>query len=374
MFRAAASAVPFERGLVSAVREDARPISAGIAVFEAGHPAPNDASVAAGRRSLDLARESQIRGGLLVLLSGGASAMLALPRPGLTLGDKMLTAKNLMGAGAAIHELNCVRKHLSQIKGGQLAAAAGPVWTLALSDVHGPEPDDPATIASGPTVPDPSTFADAIEVIRGRQVQVPVRVEDYLMRGARGEVDETIKPGDPRIADSRYTVVGNRLTALTGAAAAATERGYHTVTIPEATAGEARDAAADFIARASRLAETCPPPLCVMATGETTVTVSGDGLGGRNQEFALSAIALIRQFGETAVLGSAGTDGIDGPTTAAGGIVDTTSLARAARAGTDWEAALARNDSHRFFETLGDLIMWGPTGTNVGDLHVLLAG
>jgi hydroxypyruvate reductase len=279
-----------------------------------------------------------------------------------------------MQAGAPIHELNCVRKHLSRIKGGHLAAAAHRTITLALSDVHGPVADDPSVIASGPTVPDETTFGDALDVIRARNAPVPKRVESYLERGARGEAEETIKPGDPRIAESIYRVIGNRVTAVEGARRAAEERGYHTVCLPHATAGEARDAAASFVLQSTGAARLHDRPLCVIASGETTVTVRGDGLGGRNQEFALAAASLLGTFGEAVVLGSAGTDGIDGPTTAAGAIVDPTTLARAARVGVDPESSLARNDTYRFFSRVGDLIVWGPTGTNVGDLHVLLMG
>ncbi len=339
--------------------------------FDAGHPSPNEASVAAGERALSLAAESAPHGGLLVLLSGGASAMLVAPAPGLTLEDKLQTSRALMAAGAPIHELNCVRKHLSRIKGGRLAAIA-PTTTLALSDVHGPVADDPTVIASGPTVPDPSTFRDAIEILRGRRVIVPPRVEAYLQRGLRGEVAETLKPGDSRIAASEYHVIGNRQTASDGCRREAEHRGYRVVSIPQATSGEAREAAERFVAEARRAAQGAVRPLCVVASGETTVTVRGDGVGGRNQEFALAVAALIGDLGDAVVFGSAGTDGIDGPTVAAGAIVDSTTLARARAAGVDWQAHLARNDSSAFFTALGDAILWGPTGTNVGDLHVLL--
>jgi glycerate 2-kinase len=372
MYKAVASAIPIAGGVVTAATDGIRADGEPVAIFGAGHPAPNDASVAAAERSLALAREAAADGGLLVLLSGGASAMLVAPRVGLTLDDKLQVARNLMAGGAAIHELNCVRKHLSRIKGGQLAAAARRTTTLALSDVHGPIADDPSVIASGPTVPDETTFSDALDVIRSRHVEVPPRIQDYLTRGARGDVDETIKPGDPRIAECTYTIIGNRHTAVNGAKRAAEQRGYHVIVIPEATAGEARVAGIDFVSQAGRLAQTSGQPLCVISSGETTVTVKGDGLGGRNQEFALAAMSLIGSVGDAAILASAGTDGVDGPTRAAGAMVDTSSAARATRLGADWHTALARNDSYRFFEALGDLIVWGPTGTNVGDLHVML--
>jgi glycerate 2-kinase len=374
MYEAAAEAIQVVKGVVAAPSSRARRIGDTVEAFDAGHPAPNEASVAAGSRSLSLATESVANGGLLVLLSGGASALLVAPVSGVTLDDKVETARLLMAAGAPIHELNCVRKHLSRIKGGQLAAAARRTITLALSDVHGPVADDPSVIASGPTIADESTFSDALQVIRNRAVAVPARVAACLERGVRGEVSETVKPGDPRILESTYHVIGNRHTAAAGASRAAERRGYQVVPLIEATLGEARVAAEDFVSRAMAVAHSDKGPLCVIASGETTVTVRGGGLGGRNQEFALSAAPLLRTISRSAVLGSAGTDGIDGPTDAAGAVVDTTSLARALERGLDWDLALARNDAYHFFEPLSDLILWGPTGTNVGDLHVLLIG
>ena len=372
MYRAASEALPVERAVVTAAPDHTGPLHPHAEIFEAGHPSPNDASVAAADRALALATESASKGGLLVLLSGGASAMLAAPGQGLTLEDKIQVSRRLMEAGAPIHELNCVRKHLSRIKGGQLARAAGVTTTLALSDVHGPIADDPSVIASGPTVADETTFADALEVIRHRRIAVPSRVEDYLLRGAAGAIDETIKPGDQHIAASRYTVIGNRQTAVAGATRAAEARGYGVAVIPDATQGEARLAAREFVARGVQIREVAGRPLCVIGSGETTVTVRGDGLGGRNQEFALSVLPVLADLGHAVSLGSAGTDGIDGPTPAAGAIADSTSLSRASHLGISWDSALARNDAYRFFDALGDLILWGPTGTNVSDLHVLL--
>jgi glycerate 2-kinase len=371
MFGAAAAMVEIETAVV-ATAEPVALVTRGVDVFNAGHPAPNDASQAAGDRALELAGRSARDRGLLVLLSGGASAMLAAPVSGVTLQDKMRTAKLLMEAGAAIHELNCVRKHLSRIKGGRLAAAAGRTITFALSDVHGPIADDPAVIASGPTVPDHTTFKDALEVIARRGIRPPDSVRSYLERGARGEVDETIKRDDPRLRQYDYTVIGNRHTAAAGAARAAEQRGYTVVSLTDATSGEAREAALAFVRTALQRCGHASGRLCVLASGETTVTVRGRGLGGRNQEFALAVAAELENAGRAAVLASAGTDGIDGPTDAAGAIVDPTTLARARAMGVDAERALADNDSYHFFEPLGDLIQCGPTGTNVGDLHVLL--
>ena len=358
-------------GLVAGPRASGLSLPRRLELFDASHPAPNAASEAAGRRALALAAESRPNGVLVVLLSGGASAMLAVPAPGISLSDKVHTARALMNAGAPIAELNCVRKHLSAIKGGRLAAAAAQTVTLAISDVHGPVPDDPAVIGSGPTVADPTTFAEALEIIRGAGLisSLPRAVVAHLERGE----EETPKPGDRRLNASSYHVIGNREMAMDGAAAAARARGYDVRAILPATAGEARDAGAAFAAAALRLGRGVP--VCVIGSGEPTVHVRGTGRGGRNQEFVLGALPAIEANAPRArsiVLASVGTDGIDGPTDAAGAIVDLTTSVRARAGGLHPDAALALNDSYPFFAALGDLIRWGPTGTNVGDLHVLL--
>ena len=376
MFHALAEILPVGRAVVAIPQGSSREHRPGVEVIDAGHPAPTYGSVAAGLRALAVARGRAGTEGLFVLLSGGASAMLAVPAPGITLEDKVHTSRALMAAGAPIDELNCVRKHLSSIKGGQLAVAARRSLTLALSDVHAPVEDDPSVIGSGPTVPDRSTFAQAREIVARRGVRVSDAVRTRLEQGVRGEVEETPKPGDSRIGESVFRVIGNRHTAAAGCRTAAEERGYRVIVVAAATAGEAREAARAFVESAA----VAPggPPLCVIASGETTVTVRGDGLGGRNQEFALAAAAAVSALSAGSarpiVLGSAGTDGIDGPTDAAGAIVDATTLERARCHGLEVDAFLARNDAYRFFEPIGDLIRWGPTGTNVGDLHVLLAG
>ena len=347
----------------------------GVRTFAAGHPSPNAESAAAGEAALELAHESRDRGGVLVLLSGGASAMLVAPAYGMTLEEKVATTTRLMHAGAAIHELNCVRKHLSRVKGGQLAAAAGRTITLALSDVQAPVADDPSVIGSGPTVADDTTFADALEIVRRYGIMVPDAVRAHLDRGAIGEADETIKSGDPRLGASTYTLVGNRLMAVDGAASAAESAGYQVVVLPDPTTGEARDTARRFVEAAAEAIRGTTRPTCVIGSGETTVTVRGTGLGGRNQEFGLagaSALPLLEGGDRTTVLASAGTDGIDGPTDAAGVVTDAGTLSRGTAAGLDWRAALDNNDAYRFAAATGDLIIWGPTGTNVGDLHVLL--
>jgi glycerate 2-kinase len=340
------------------------------AVFTAGHPVPNEASADAGQSAIETARNSG-DAWLVVLLSGGASAMLAVPAPPLTLDQKIDATSALLRAGTPIDRLNCVRKHLSAIKGGQLAAAAARSLTLAISDVHAPVPDDPSVIGSGPTVADSTTFADALEVVRSVE-GFPDAAVRHLKRGSAGGLPETIKPSDQRLATAHYAVIGNRQTAMAAAAAEAASLGYVVEVLPDPVTGEARHASLQFVRRAYAIARNAGRPLCVIASGETTVHVSGDGLGGRNQEFALAAIPLIAGIGRAALLAAAGTDGIDGPTDAAGAIVDSSTLERAQRAGLDWEEALRNNDAYRFFEPLGDLVKWGATGTNVGDLQVML--
>jgi glycerate 2-kinase len=347
----------------------------GVRTFAAGHPSPNADSAAAGEAALELAQASRDRGGLLVLLSGGASAMLVAPAPGITLEEKVATTTRLMHAGAPIHELNCVRKHLSRIKGGKLAAAARRTITLALSDVHAPVADDPSVIGSGPTVADDTTFADALEIVSRYGITLPATVRAHLERGAIGQADETIKSGDRRLDASTYTLVGNRWMAVDGAARAAESAGYRVVVFPDPAMGEAREAARRFVEAAVEVTRGATQPMCVIGSGETTVTVRGTGLGGRNQEFGLAGAAELPPLeagDRTAVLASAGTDGIDGPTDAAGVVVDAETLSRGAAAGLDWHAALDNNDAYHFAAATGDLIIWGPTGTNVGDLHVLL--
>lgn len=356
-------------GVISGPRGEGA-LPAAFEPFDAAHPYPNAESEAAGRRALALAAESRRDGALIVLLSGGASSLLAVPAAGISLQDKILTTRALMNAGVPITGLNCVRKHLSAVKGGRLAVAAGRSVTLAISDVHAPIPDDPSVIGSGPTVGDPTTFADALDVIReaGVAAEVPASVLRHLTEAR----DETPVPGEPRLAESSFVVIGTRHAAMEGAARAARARGYEVVVLRDATSGEARTAGAAFAAEALREAGLHGRPVCVIASGETTVHVTGKGRGGRNQEFALGAIRVVAGCASHALLASAGTDGVDGPTDAAGGIVDTDSMGRAAALGMDAAMALANNASYEFFHALGDLIVWGPTGTNVGDVHVML--
>ena len=368
-----------DAGIIAGPRADDRPVPRGFEWVGGSHPWPDALSERAGRRSLALAGRSR-DGALLVLLSGGASALLAAPAEGLTLADKAQTARRLMLAGMAIDELNCVRKHLSAIKGGRLAAAAATrTITLAISDVHGPRADDPSVIGSGPTVADDTTFADALAIVTRADPDgtVPRPVLAHLKAGARGEVEETPKPGDVRLLHSSYEVLANRHLAMEGAAREARRRGYAVRVIERATSGEAREAGVDFATHGIAQLRHGPQAFCVIASGETTVRVRGDGRGGRNQEFALATVPLLESvatLGIAAALASAGTDGIDGPTDAAGAIADTKTAVRARRAGLERARALENNGAYDFFAPLGDLIMWGPTGTNVGDVHVMVIG
>ena len=378
MASAFVSAVPGAgaRGLVASPQPGAPP--GDLQWFDVGHPVPTEGSVAAGRRALALAAGLAPGEVMVLLLSGGASAGLAAPLAGLTLRDKSAATSVLLRSGVAIDGLNCVRKHLSAIKGGRLAVAArGRIVTLAISDVVDPTPDDPAVIGSGPTTPDPTTFDEALAICRAAAGvgELPRAALETLERGVRGEIEESPKPDDARLAGAAYHLIGSRRDAVEGAARKARELGYSVSIIDEPVTGEARRAGESHVRTVARLAYERPGPLCFVSAGETTVRVTGDGRGGRNQEFALAtAFHLARRFSE-AVVASVGTDGIDGPTDAAGALVDTSTPARATERGLHRpEHYLTANDSYSFFEALDDLIRTGPTDTNVGDLQVALIG
>jgi glycerate 2-kinase len=375
---AEATRAEIRSAVVAGPRIDGRPLPPSFEHFAAGHPTPNEESERAGRRALELARDHSTT--LVVLLSGGASAMLSVPADGISLDDKVRTYRSLLKAGIGITDLNCVRKHLSAIKGGQLAAQAAETVTLAISDVHTPIPDNPSVIGSGPTVADPSTFRDALGILHRAYAddaaELPRAVLRRVERGANGEIPDTPKPGDVRLVRSRFNVIGNRGIAMRGAAGVARALGYTVTVIDEPTSGDARAAGQMFATTAVRSLPKRNGPFCVIASGETTVRVRGSGHGGRNLEFALAmapALSQARLGGQFVVAASAGTDGIDGPTDAAGAIVDWATLDRARAAGLSADDTFARNDAYPFFERLGDLIQWGPTGTNVGDVHVLLS-
>ena len=373
---AAASVVPLRTLLAIGPRrspDSAVTLPPSTIWYDAGHPLPDGGSVAGARRALEVARASGQRDLLLVLISGGGSALMALPAADIPLEAKQRTARILMEQGADIYELNTVRKHLSAIKGGRLALAArGSVLTLAVSDVVG---DDLSVIASGPTVADDSTFAGALDVLerRGGHRLFPEPIIHHLVRGAAGDLPETPSSGDPRLARSVARVIGPQRGAIEGARRAAETLGYHVHVVAEPVTGEARDAARQHIARTAAEIASMARPICVIASGETTVTVRGNGKGGRNQEFAFAMAQSLAEFGPQASAASVGTDGIDGPTDAAGAIVDPSTFERAHAAGLAApEDYLNNNNTYEFFDRIGDLIRTGPTNTNVGDLQVIL--
>ncbi len=345
----------------------------------ASHPVPDARGLAAADEVEALARGLGRDDLLIVLLSGGASALLPAPVDGITLVDKATTTGLLLRRGATIRELNTVRKHLSRLKGGGLAQAARParLVTLVLSDVVG---DDLSTIASGPTVPDATTFADALAVLRRHQAlrEVPAAVRARLERGARGAAAETPKPGARAFRRDLLRIVGGNRLSLEAAARQARRSGFRTLLLTSRLEGEAREAARVLVALLRECVETgqpARPPVCLLAGGETTVTVRGDGRGGRNQELAVAAADALAAFPTPAAVAALATDGVDGVSGAAGGIVDDRTTRRAAALGLAPPSTfLEANDSHAFLGPLGDLIVTGPTGTNVMDVVTLLAG
>lgn len=335
-------------------------------VAPASHPLPDAANVRAGEAALALAAEARASGReLVVLLSGGASAMLAAPADGVTLELKREITRRLLVSGAPIHDLNTVRKHLSRIKGGRLALGSRGT-TFALSDVVD---DAPAAIASGPTVGDPTTLEDARRVLE--RTGIAREMPDAL--AALMQAGETPKPGDPALAHSRFVLIGGRRTAMDGVVDAALAREIATIVFDEPITGDAASAGRAFATRAIAAARRIGGPVVVIASGETTVRVVGEGTGGRNQEFALGA-ALEIAGSRGVTIAAFGTDGIDGTSHAAGAIADATTVERAAGAGLDARRALAANDATPFFEALDELVVTGPTGTNVGDVFIAMIG
>ncbi|PWU25060.1 MAG: glycerate kinase, partial [Candidatus Rokuibacteriota bacterium] len=346
-----------------------------IRLVEAGHPVPDERGQRAASEILDLARSARERDLVLVLVSGGGSALTPSPAPPITLADKQAVTRLLLEGGATINQLNAVRKHLSLFKGGLLARAASPaqVHALLLSDVIG-DPLD--VIGSGPTAPDGSTFEDALAVIDQFRIRAraPRSVIDRLEAGTRGEIDETPKPEDPLFRRVTNAVIGNNTLVVDAAAARAAELGFTPHVLTRALEGEARDVARDWVTLARRITSglgPVAPPVCVIASGETTVTVRGRGRGGRCQEFALAAAIEMDGLTDVVIL-AAGTDGSDGPTGEAGAVADGLTARRVRDTGRDPEARLEDNDSHSVFADLGDLIVTGPTNTNLLDLYLLL--
>jgi hydroxypyruvate reductase len=340
-----------------------------IAVVEAGHPLPDDAGADAAERILELVRGLGADDLVLALISGGGSALLTLPAEGVTLETKRAINRTLLASGATIREINCVRKHVSRIKGGRLALAAQParVVALTISDVPG---DDPAIIASGPTVPDPTTCAEALAILARYRVDVPAGLIALLEAGAT----ETPKPGDPRFARVETRMIATPQASLEAAAAVARRAGFTPVILGNAIEGEARDVALVHAGIARQMAgfgQPAPPPCVLISGGETTVTVRGNGRGGRNAEFLLAlAVALDGHPGISAI--ACDTDGIDGTEDNAGALLTPDTLARAEALGLDARGRLADNDCYGFFAALGDLVVTGPTRTNVNDFRAVL--
>ncbi len=347
-------------------------LPAAVEWLESSHPFPDARSEAAGERALAAASRVLEDEVLVILLSGGASALMAAPVEGLTLADKIATTRVMMNAGADIHALNTVRRHLSKVKGGRLAAAcAGVTVTLALSDVVG---DDLNAIGSGPGVPDPTSWADAAAALDrfGGASHAP-HVRALIRRGEAGDIPDTPKPGHPSLARARARVIGGRLDAIAGARAEAAARGYHPIVITTPIVGEARLAGPAWLRDVLQAGGADGSRRCVISGGETTVRVTGGGTGGRNLEFVLSIAEAVARLPGTVAAASIGTDGIDGTSGVAGGIVDSATMARAAASGLGSPGSyLAMNDSAAFFERLGDVVRLGRTDTNVGDLQVIV--
>ncbi len=348
-----------------------------IQVREAGHPVPDESSTASTARLAALLQSADAHDLVIVVISGGGSALMTLPAAGLSLADLQATTQALLRAGATIHQINAVRKHLDAIKGGGLVRLVNgaTIVTLILSDVIG---DDLSVIASGPTVPDPSTFEDAWRVIAQFNLidHIPAAVRDHLQRGMRGEIADTPKPGDPMFARVQTVIIGSNAQAAQAAEAEAQRLGFNTLLLSTRVQGEAREVARVAAAIAQEIQRADRPvrkPGCVIMGGETTVTVTGRGLGGRNQELALAAAGAIDGLPHT-LIASFGTDGTDGPTDAAGAMATGETVGRGRAIGLEAAAYLANNDSYTYFKALGDLIVTGPTGTNVNDVMVVLVG
>lgn len=347
-----------------------------LQIFEASHPLPDERGVRATQAIMALLRACQPEDLVICLISGGASALLTAPVPGVSLEDMQALTRLLLACGANINQINGLRKHLDQVKGGQLVRLAYPasMASLILSDVVGNPLD---VIGSGPTVPDKTTFEDAYRVLEGYQLldRAPRSVVDYLLRGRSGEVSETPKPGDPVFGHVQNVIIGSNLQAAEAALQQARSEGFNSLVLTTYLQGEARQAGRLLAAIARQIIATgqpVPRPACIVAGGETTVTLQGDGLGGRNQELALGAAADLDGLLDVALVTLA-TDGGDGPTDAAGAVVTGETLLRARKLGLHPDEYLRRNDAYHFFQALGDLIVTGPTGTNVNDLAFLFA-
>lgn len=355
------------------VNDGATQRSRRIHFHPSGHPVPDQRGLDGTLQIARIAEESCQRDLLIAVISGGASALMPDPAPPVTLADIQETTRQLLACGATIHELNTIRKHIATLKGGGLARLAAPATILALilSDVIG---DNLDVIGSGPTAPDPSTFFDAGRIYEKYSLRPPEAVWDRIQRGKAGIIAETPKPGDACFARVQNLIVGSNRLAIDAAAQQARALGYRPLILSTFIEGEARDIASMHAAIVKEIRASghpIRPPACILSGGETTVTVRGTGQGGRNQEFTLAAALALENFPRATIF-SAGTDGIDGPTDAAGAIADEATMPRARALGLDPRAFLAANDSYHFFERLGALIKTGPTGTNVMDIRILL--
>lgn len=351
-----------------------------IDVLEAGHPLPDKNGLLSAERISDFA-EKRVESGDLVIcvFSGGASSLMVAPADGITLEDKQRCSEILMNAGADIHELNSVRKHLSRLKGGGLARLLrhADVVALVLSDVVG---DDAATVASGPTVPDPTTFHDCMEIIHRFRIsdRVPPSIMTRFEQGCSGRCEETLKPGDPVFRGGRFIIVGNNAQACGAALKAAKKMGYRGMILTSRLEGDNAAAAGIHMSVMKEIVQLGRPlrrPACIISGGETTVEITGSGRGGRNQEFVLRCVPHLAELQAPGLVVSLGTDGTDGPTDAAGAVADNSTLTRSLKYGPSFlKESLDNNDSYTFFKRLGDLIVTGPTRTNVMDLHIVLVG
>lgn len=346
-----------------------------VQLIEAGHPVPDEGGLSGAQAILDIASRAGEKDLVLCLISGGGSALLPFPVEGLNLQEKQETTKALLACGATIHEVNAVRKHMSRVKGGGLARAVHPATliSLILSDVIG---DDLDVIASGPTVPDLSSFQDCMDILNkyGIRDMIPKTVLAHIQKGIAGKVPETPKSGDPVFTETQSVIIASNLACVLAAEEKAQELGYHTLVLSTMIEGETKEVAGVHVAIAKEILKTgnpLSPPACVLSGGETTVTITGRGLGGRNQEFVLAG-AMALNGGERIVVLSAGTDGTDGPTDAAGAIADGQTIQRAEALGLRPWDFLSKNDSYHFFQKLEDLVKTGPTNTNVMDLRILL--
>ncbi|WP_291461230.1 glycerate kinase [Desulfobacula sp.] len=346
-----------------------------ITMVEAGHPVPDANSVAGAEKLLKMAQKADENTLVICLISGGGSALMTLPAHGLTLEDKQKTTEVLLGCGATIHGINTIRKHLSRIKGGLLAKAVypAPVICLVLSDVVG---DDLDIIASGPAVPDRGTFEQCLKIIETHGIKdcLPSTVLQYLKKGSQGLIPETPKQGHPVFENIFHTIIASNINALLSAEKKAGDLKYHTQILSSMIEGQTIDVATVHTAIAKEILATghpLKPPACILSGGETTVTMKGNGKGGRNQEFALACALKIKGLEHVVIL-SAGTDGTDGPTDAAGAIADHTTIQRAVAQGLTPEQFLNENNAYPFFDHISDLFKTGPTNTNVMDLRIIL--